>query len=551
MKTSSTLKNLGGTIMRNNLSLYSITENNNTKFIPTMQNYHHGHNRSIATTNYSGTFTSSNTLSNNNNTSTYTQSNIKSNQPTTTFSRFHPNFNKSVSASKFLTLNTLSCDAWFPPLPLEKGEAREAFIGADQIVKERTKVGVGFNPTKMLMKRKIVVAKHKEISLSNYIIKRIKEKRTEINEKQNLIINSLRLNEKKLDKDYKDFLNFMDQVKTRDKKEDDVLNLVKQNKDKTEADLNNEGLLNKKLIEKTESMLKDILSLKNYGSFVHKVFNVPFALDKIIIKKINSSNALSLAKEFINTVEKEENKTEREFLLKDLQSNDELLMQKYSQFESFLVLAIKEKDLLKKEIKKFEEEHENEISSLKKKREEFIKEQNICQRELKIMENEMKNFKTIQKSEVEEYMEYILDIGNEITNKKHKEFELVDILDTIARCKEITFALEDKEIKLNQLVLEIENVLKNGNKEEKNLMEKVILKRKMKNKYENQLRLKKEQDVKDLSKKISALQRGKRIIFKGRKLFNEAPYMAKKNSKEIINNINVNDDYNFLYYFSD
>lgn len=521
MRTSTTLKDLGGNIMRNE-SVY--LSENNSKFIPTV--YNHTHNRSI-TTNYSGTV---------NNTS-----------------GFYSRFNKSISASKFLTLNTLSGDGWFSPSPsLAPSEARQMMKDADKIVKTRNRI-TGYDPSKKALKRKIYIGKSRDICLTNYIIEKIKERRTELNEKQNFIVNSLKNNEKRLDNDYKNFIDFVDSIKIKDKKREDEYFQAKQIKDTTEDNYKKEVMKNKKLYEHIDIMLKEIVNLKNFGSFVHKVFDVPFILDNIKINKITRTNSLYFTSEIIKTIENdsEENKKEQEALIKDLFNNDELLMQKYSQIESVLVVIMKEKDILKKEISEMEEEQKVEITQLKARAENFKEEYKDILFDKREIENEIKNFKTEHLSENALYMTYITELGDEIMQKKNKEVDVSNILETLSVCKDILNALELKEKKINSYILQIEKVLKDGNKDEKKILEDLITKRKLLIKRENQIRLKKEQDDLDYIKKINALERGKRIIFRGRNIFSEYPNSIKKKNKKIKDNYDTNDDFNFIYYFSD
>ena len=83
------------------------------------------------------------------------------------------------------------------------------------------------SPTKVLpygLKRTII-NESKEISLKNYIINLIKEKRNDINNRELLINTSLINSSDKLERDYKNFLNSVDNLKSEQKNDEEKLGI--------------------------------------------------------------------------------------------------------------------------------------------------------------------------------------------------------------------------------------------------------------------------------------------------------------------------------------
>ncbi len=90
---------------------------------------------------------------------------------------------------------------------------------ANKIMRERSKHVGGANNKHS---KASYMRDTKEICLKNYLIDLLKEKRTEINDKEISITKALRESEKKLDKDYKEFATFMEDMKNLHKENENV-----------------------------------------------------------------------------------------------------------------------------------------------------------------------------------------------------------------------------------------------------------------------------------------------------------------------------------------
>ena len=84
---------------------------------------------------------------------------------------------------------------------------------------------------------------------------------------------------------------------------------MKNKKDSTESILTEEINLNKKLEEKCEGIIiKNIVLLKTYGSFIHKVFNTPFIYDELSNYKIVGKKNITLRDKIISIYDKHNSK---------------------------------------------------------------------------------------------------------------------------------------------------------------------------------------------------------------------------------------------------
>ena len=144
--------------------------------------------------------------------------------------------------------------------------------------------------------------------------------------------------------------------------------------------------------------------------------------------------------------------------------------------------------------------------------------------------NSMKEFQMNNNSEIEEYLHYIIDLGNEvgIEDQKSSANKNNNITDYLYYCKDTLAILEKKEILINEYIKEIENIIKYGDENDRNIIEKLLFERKKLIKKEKQLMLKNQQDEYERKKKMRAIERAKRIVVRGRKVFENAALWKNK-----------------------
>ena len=109
---------------------------------------------------------------------------------------------------------------------------------ADDILKNRNQnKNININNIKKYSKFPNIKFK-KDISLKNYIISLLQEKRTEINEKERLMNNALKEFSTQFNIDYKTFIEYVDDVRKKQKILDDLVNKLKIERKSKEKILN-------------------------------------------------------------------------------------------------------------------------------------------------------------------------------------------------------------------------------------------------------------------------------------------------------------------------
>ena len=345
-------------------------------------------------TNYTNTSNFISTVLNNRSTTTNESSGINNS------SYFHNNyrsFNPKIKKPHLnnVPINTVGTDksTWYHTKTVAsiKKEKQLELNMADEILKERKKRGLGGGTFGKKVSQ--VLEKSKEICLDNYMITQLREKRTEISKKEFFVEKALKRSEKQYEKDYRAFIDFVGDIKKKEKKEEEILNKLKNKKDQTEIKLNEELAIHKKLMEKCDMMIKIIILLKSYGSFVHKVFHADFIYDELSNSKLNYKNDIYLKDKIISLYEKSKKLPESyEEEINSILKYDESLMQQYSQYEEKLVKMLEDKNYIDKEITKMTLDYQNQMNILDKKLKEAQKEYSRLNFEKKGILSEMKEY---------------------------------------------------------------------------------------------------------------------------------------------------------------
>ena len=447
-------------------------------------------------------------------------------------------------------LNTIGTDksTWYHTKTVSsiRKEKKKILQDADAIINFRIKHNFGKTGIANLTKSK-VLAKSKELCLSNFMITQLKDKRTEINKKEFDFDMAVRNSERKFDIDYKSFIDFMENIKRKDKEEEDVLNCAKKKKDSIEQVLNEEIKLNKKLEEKCEYIVRHIILLKNYGSFLHKVFKAPFMYDNLTQAKVLGKEYLLLKNKIIHFYNLyNDNKTNND----DILDNEEVLLKIYNNYEEKLVQMIDEKEFIKKEIEEAKMESKDILNDLETKMLEHKKEYEKLMQDKKEIFLEMKEYKNINLTSSLEYLKYIIELGTEIglkTDKKVNDSN-INLIADISFCKDTINLLLQKESEINEYIEQIDNILKYGDENDKKIIGELIHERKVITKKEKQLKLKNTKDEEERRNKFKALERSRRIVIKGRKVFKD--YFIKNHQKKEVkkSEIDSTEPEQYLYY---
>ena len=424
-----------------------------------------------------------------------------------------------------------------------KGRDQKAFINeANKIMRERMKnKGSTINSKSRL--KSVVMNDTKEICLKNYLIGLLKEKRTDINEKERNITKALRDSENKLDSDYKNFLDFVEGTKKKQKKEEEELQRLKSLHEQKEIIYKKEIADYKKLIEDLERTVKLICLLKSYGSFVHKVLRLKFEFDNVPDIDSRERNFEQVSNIILKHYDNLKNSETIELLY-----DDNFMFMKFNELEERVVKILQRKEILDKESTAETDSYKDEISELKRRVKDCQIESKQIQNEKDQIINAINRLKPQKDNEVNQYLDYIYEIGGMTGDLNNKLKGKKNIIDLLNFTKDTLLVLQQKETFINDHITEIEFIEENGDKK---LINDIITERKKFNKREKQLQLKQKQEQIEYNKRKKAIERAQRVIIKGRKAPQDYPLIKGKKKKEDDNKGNEDDYYAMLYYSSD
>ena len=424
-----------------------------------------------------------------------------------------------------------------------KGRDQKAFINeANKIMRERMKnKGSTINSKSRL--KSVVMNDTKEICLKNYLIGLLKEKRTDINEKERNITKALRDSENKLDSDYKNFLDFVEGTKKKQKKEEEELQRLKSLHEQKEIIYKKEIADYKKLIEDLERTVKLICLLKSYGSFVHKVLRLKFDFDNVPDIDSRERNFEQVSNIILKHYDNLKNSETIELL-----DDDNFMFMKFNELEERVVKILQRKELLDKESNAETESYKDEISELKRRVKDCQIESKQVQNEKDQIINAINRLKPQKDNEVNQYLDYIYEIGGMTGDLNNKLKGKKNIIDLLTFTKDTLLVLQQKETFINDYITEIEHIEENGDKK---LINDIITERKKFNKREKQLQLKQKQEQIEYNKRKKAIERAQRVIIKGRKAPQDYPLLKGKKKKKDDDKGNEDDYYAMLYYSSD
>lgn len=120
------------------------------------------------------------------------------------------------------------------------------------------------------------VTDNREISMKNFLLGLLKDERGMINTKENLVAKAIKESEVRLDKDTKNFVDFIDQEKKIQKQNEIVLIRAFDSNRELGVRKKKSNLENKQICDEIDRTIKGILSLKSYAGFVHIVLGGKF-----------------------------------------------------------------------------------------------------------------------------------------------------------------------------------------------------------------------------------------------------------------------------------
>ena len=414
---------------------------------------------------------------------------------------------------------------------------------ANKIMKERMK-NKGNAITSKHRMRNLVMNDTRDICLKNYLIGLLKESRTDLNEKEKNITKALRDSENRLDTDYRNFIDFVEGTKKKQKREEEELVRLKTLHEEKDNLYKKECLENKKLYEELEKTVKMICLLKSYGSFVHRVLNMNFELDNIPDIDPRERNFESVG----NTLLKKFNIMNSNKKIDELLEDDNFMMMKFNDYEVKVVKELEKKEVLNKNQVNLTDNYNEEIEELKRRYDDCLEESKSIENEKKEIQNQINKLKPHKNSDLNQYLDYIVELGLATGDLNNRLKGKKNFMDLLSFTKETLLAIERKELAVNEYIAEIEDIEENGDKQ---LIHDVELDRKRTNKREKQLQIKEKQDEIENIKRQRAVDRAQRVVIIGRKVPKEYPIIKGKKKKNNDNKNQEDDDYGMLYYSSD
>jgi DNA repair exonuclease SbcCD ATPase subunit len=426
-----------------------------------------------------------------------------------------------------------------------QSRSRKDFINeANKIMRERMKNKGSTINSKSKFKSEVLMD-NKEISLKNYLIGLLKEKRTDINEKERNIEKALKQSENQLDRDTKEFIDFVEATKRRLKLEDDEYVKYRNLHEQAESIYRKESSEYKKLLEDLERTVKSINVLRGYGTFVYKVLGTEFWFSDIKEVDPRLRNYEEVANNILNKYNNIINNGNQDII------NDEaLLIIKFKEFEDKVIKDLESKESVDKEITYIKKNYNNEIEELKKREKDFRNEVKRVNREKKDLFLNNQKAMPQQSEELDVYMKYIFQLGQAIgcVDKKFNKGKKNNINDYITLAQDTLKVLADIEKEINGYINEIEKIEIFGDKK---LIYAIEQERKKDNKREKQLELKLNQEELEKKKRLKAVGRAKRLVIKGRKVPKEYPIIKEKKKKNEDNKNKKDNDFDMLYYSED
>ena len=443
-----------------------------------------------------------------------------------------------IKNSNFLNINYLKTEP-------QKESGDELLAHADQILKDRTKNNLMLG----MMVKSAILDKTRKLNLENYKIKLIHNRQKELNTKVFEINRALQLNERNFEKDYRSFLDFVDKNNKAQKKQEEYISKLGQKSEQTEKELNEQNNKIKKLRTKIENIVKKILILKNYGSFVNKLFKSEFIYDKI--KREEGWNYFSVADDLIKVYEssdKEKEKEKEEEFKSNEQEYESWLIKQFTNFETNIINLLNERNIYYKETVKIREKGEKELQRLNK---DILNLENHNQ---ELNDNdEIKYIKNTKEYTPPESMDTVLDYITEFAellgfDTNDELFKDKSPTNYVSICKLLLEKMNQTESYINDRIETFENLMQSDDIEERNLIEKIINERKKeikKEKFNKLVKIQKEEIKKNNMKMI---EKANKFVIKWRKINVEYPFKKKKIKKKVVEE---NHDDDILFYSSD
>ena len=460
------------------------------------------------------------------------------------FSQENPKRKKNVLLKKIRLRYSNSQQAisksWIMPDSLNtiKGTF-EMMKNADDILMQRLKVHDRDFAIRKNKLKSIALNLNKKISQKNYLINSLKQRRTELSDKEYIIHKSLKEFESKLECDKRRFVHFIEDLKEKQKKEEAKLLDLKNIKFQAEEKLDELDRIKRSLEQGIYKKIKDLYELKDFGAFVHKIVGTKFPFENIPriksehdIEQITETLVQAFDLEFFDETKKGLEKV-------DIYDKKCVFM------EDKIITGISIKESLEKEFREVRKNIDNELKQLNNSKMVLESDYNYLLKEIKFVKEQMKNFQLKETLDINQNLNYIQELGLEIgsTIQNPPKVDEIYLNEFIAYSKGIANVFKKTEHKVNELISDIENVLDNGKKKDKELMWSFITKQKNQNKREKQILFRQKEEESKIKERLRILERDKKVILTGKKIIWDYPITTKHKLK-IKKNIELQNESN-------
>ena len=460
------------------------------------------------------------------------------------FSQENPKRKKNVLLKKIRLRYNNSQQAisksWIMPDSLNtiKGTL-EMMKNADDILMQRLKVHDRDFAIRKNKLKSIALNLNKKISQKNYLINSLKQRRTELSDKEYIIHKSLKEFESKLECDKRRFVHFIEDLKEKQKKEEAKLLDLKNIKFQAEEKLDELDRIKRSLEQGIYKKIKDLYELKDFGAFVHKIVGTKFPFENIPriksehdIEQITETLVQAFDLEFFDETKKGLEKV-------DIYDKKCVFM------EDKIITGISIKESLEKEFREVRKNIDNELKQLNNSKMVLESDYNYLLKEIKFVKEQMKNFQLKETLDINQNLNYIQELGLEIgsTIQNPPKVDEIYLNEFIAYSKGIANVFKKTEHKVNELISDIENVLDNGKKKDKELMWSFITKQKNQNKREKQILFRQKEEESKIKERLRILERDKKVILTGKKIIWDYPITTKHKLK-IKKNIELQNESN-------
>ena len=422
---------------------------------------------------------------------------------------------------------------------------------ADTLVKQRKRHDGLLAPH---IATNVSLKKSAQINLKNYVIRKIKEKREEIQNEENKITEEFKNKQKIYDKNYRNYLDSIEQNQKKQKEEEEQLNLLNLKIEEQENIISKEIINNKKLVDELKKIVNSVVSYTKYGSFIYKIFGRKFIYEEL--KEFDGKDYNKMMFRFIDVYDKTKEdinykKEENEFLEMLHSHGVDFLTMQFADMETNLRKQLDSNNLINEELAYLNNNSKNEIELLLNNKKISENKKILFNDRKNKQEKIIKDFKEYDIEETKSYLKYIIELLEIMEGRTKKRIiKNIDVNeDTLLYCDKVLNTLEKKEILINKYMREIENII-NNDKSDNSLIEKIINDRKKYNIKIKQIEQRKIQEDIDFKKKLKTIDE-QRIVIKGTKVIKDFPLIKNIKKKKIFDIKKNQDDFEYLYYSSD